>query len=293
MVTAENYEEFMILSADGELSAEEERELMAFLELNPALKAEMDTYASLKLVPDEELVYTDKQSLLKPETNKQIFIPRLYRSYGIAAGILLLIGTSYIIFEKSQRNPIETNNVATLPVKDTNHQNTKIVNADSQKSQPITPAPKPNNIQVVVKSVAPASTHKNNPKELIRPLHQSPVHTVPTQANENLVARVEQAVLTSLPMMDAQQIASTHILKTDTLNFITTESEPIVATLSADEKRRSFIDKLPLTEVKKEGLAKVSGAIVNTYDQIQSLKKEVESTNVTLAVRNRKLIISF
>ncbi len=293
MVTAENYEEYMILSADGELSAEEERELMAFLELNPALKAEMDTYASLKLVPDEELVYTDKQSLLKPETNKQIFIPRLYRSYGIAAGILLLIGSSYIIFEKSQRNPIETNNVATLPVKDTNQQNTKIVITDSQKTQPITPAPQPTNIQVAIKSTTLASTHKNNPKELIKPLRQAPVQVVPKQANENLVARVERSALTSLPMMDAQQIANTHTLKTDILNFMTTESEPIVAALSADEKRRTFIDKLPLTEVKKEGLAKVSGSVINTYNQIHSLKKEIESTNVTLAVRNRKLIISF
>ena len=288
MVTAENYEEYMILSADGELSAEEERELMAFLEQNPALKGEMDTYASLKLVPDEELVYSGKQNLLKPENNKQIFIPRLYRSYGIAAGILLLIGTSYIVYEKNQRNPIESNNVAALPIKDTSKQNIKIANRDTQKQQQTT---QPNNIQVAASHQTP--NPKNNPKERIKPLCQSPIQVLPKPINENPVARVQQQALSALPMADAQQMATTYTLNTESLSSITTDIEPIAATLSGEDKRRAFIDKLPLTDVKKEGLVKVSGSVINTYNQLHSLKKEIESTNVTLAVRNRKLIISF
>ena len=51
MISLENYEEYMILHADGELQPAEEQELMAFLDAHPELKAEMTAYDLTRLSP--------------------------------------------------------------------------------------------------------------------------------------------------------------------------------------------------------------------------------------------------
>ena len=60
-----NYEEFFILYLDGELNAEERRDVEQFLLDNPDLQAEMDLLTQSKLTPGEDIVFADKDSLYR------------------------------------------------------------------------------------------------------------------------------------------------------------------------------------------------------------------------------------
>jgi hypothetical protein len=60
-----NYEEFFILYMDNELSAEESRLVEQFAEENADLKEELDLLMQSRMLPDEEIVFADRDSLLK------------------------------------------------------------------------------------------------------------------------------------------------------------------------------------------------------------------------------------
>jgi hypothetical protein len=82
MVTTENYEEYMMLDADGELDSVGRQALQAFIAANPALKAEYATWQSLKLQPEPSLTFPGKEALLKRERKGLVLI---WKSYTLAA----------------------------------------------------------------------------------------------------------------------------------------------------------------------------------------------------------------
>lgn len=59
-----NYEEYFILYLDNELDSESRREVEAFAQANPDLKAELDQLLQSKLSPDTDIVFENKDSLL-------------------------------------------------------------------------------------------------------------------------------------------------------------------------------------------------------------------------------------
>jgi anti-sigma factor RsiW len=59
-----NYEEYFILYLDNELSSEDRREVEAFAQENPDLKAELDILLQSKLIPDADITYTNKELLM-------------------------------------------------------------------------------------------------------------------------------------------------------------------------------------------------------------------------------------
>src|SRR5690242_14762776 len=60
-----NYEEFFILYLDNELDSESRREVEVFAQANPDLKAELDMLTQSKLIPDPNVSFTDKDSLMR------------------------------------------------------------------------------------------------------------------------------------------------------------------------------------------------------------------------------------
>jgi hypothetical protein len=60
-----NYEEFFILYLDNELDEESRREVDAFIQANPDLRAELDILLQSKLSPDADISFVDKGSLLR------------------------------------------------------------------------------------------------------------------------------------------------------------------------------------------------------------------------------------
>ena len=93
MVTWENYEEYMMLEADGELDAAGRQALQAFINANPALEEERLAFNALILKPDTAIVYPGKQSLLKKEQKAIVlmFRPLVIAAAAAAVGALILI----------------------------------------------------------------------------------------------------------------------------------------------------------------------------------------------------------
>ncbi|MBW7912220.1 MAG: hypothetical protein H3C54_00600 [Taibaiella sp.] len=81
MVNMENYEEYMLLYADRELTPEQEKALLDFVALHPELKPELEAYAATRLQPEEAMIFTGKDALIKTE-------PKLC---GWVAGRLMLL----------------------------------------------------------------------------------------------------------------------------------------------------------------------------------------------------------
>lgn len=67
-ITRHNYEEFFMLYADDELSAEQRRAVEMFVEANPDLKTELDLFLSIKLQEDPSVTLEDKSFLFRKES---------------------------------------------------------------------------------------------------------------------------------------------------------------------------------------------------------------------------------
>ena len=92
MVTWENYEEYMLLDADGELNDEQIKALHEFIGLHPELKKEYDLLKATVLQPDNSIVYEQKQELIKKSNVRKLNYT--WWLYGAAASIILMVAFS-------------------------------------------------------------------------------------------------------------------------------------------------------------------------------------------------------
>lgn len=65
MIDRHNYEEYFLLYIDNELTAEQRKQVEAFIMNNPDLEQEFNQFRKATLVPDPSIVYDNKVSLLK------------------------------------------------------------------------------------------------------------------------------------------------------------------------------------------------------------------------------------
>ena len=65
MITRDNYQEFFLLYLDNELSAADRSMVEDWVAANPDLQEEWESLLSCRILPEEELVFRDKQSLLR------------------------------------------------------------------------------------------------------------------------------------------------------------------------------------------------------------------------------------
>ncbi len=118
MVNMTNYEEYMLLYADGELSKEDEQALLTFVEQHPELQAELKAYAATRLQPDTTLVYEDKEALIKSGTSGRTIWLGNWKTYAAAASIILVV----VLFalnrtgDKQIEQPIVIEETITEPV---------------------------------------------------------------------------------------------------------------------------------------------------------------------------------
>ncbi|MDP9230585.1 MAG: hypothetical protein M3O67_07930, partial [Bacteroidota bacterium] len=71
-INRNNYEEYFILYADNELPAAERKLVAEFILANPDLEEELVMIQQSKLIPDHTLVFSEKELLVKHETNATI-----------------------------------------------------------------------------------------------------------------------------------------------------------------------------------------------------------------------------
>jgi len=72
-INRNNYEHYFLLWVDGELSPEEMVAVERFIDEHPDLAEELSLLQDTKLVPDEQIIFTEKERLLKQSTNEISF----------------------------------------------------------------------------------------------------------------------------------------------------------------------------------------------------------------------------
>jgi hypothetical protein len=289
MIGWDNYEEYMMMHADGELQPAEEQELMEFVAAHPELKAELKAYGLARLSPDETVIYSDKDSLLRSEPSKRTIAFPQWRRYAIAAGVALLLCFSFYRYREINKNTNSiavTNTPATItpknvqPVVDTS---TAVVPKDVQ-------APK-TDIAVITppRKIAPATTHKQQ--------KMVPVVREEKQEQERDVAIVRDTVVPIKPVVPVD--APPQIVKKEppVSHVDTPVAAPVlpIAEVQNDgkTKKKSFIDRLPIDESNKHQLRKIFRITKGTYAGVSKVKQELDNGEITVRVEDNKLRISF
>ena len=268
MVNMENYEEYMVLYADCELSAEEEKALLDFVRQHPELEVDLKAYAATKLQPDMEQVFAGKESLLKTEpVVKSIWIDR--RMYAAAASIVLCV-VLYAVNRNSNKEEIETpivlKETITAPVK--------------------TSIPEP-----VVEEVIQDETK----------FHSKPVNTVAVS-----IVRKHKKPSKPKPSPVREEPVTTELVANNTVDTTTkliavVQEEPVYR----EEKNEPVIieaNTLPGQAVKKKtrfiatvfgekphGLNELENAVQEKIVIAKNIREDLKNTEVTFQIGKREL----
>ena len=77
MITRDNYEEFFLLYIDNELSVADREAVEQFIAHHPDLQKDWKALLHCRLLPDEQLVFPDKELLYQAEGEEEEYnLPR-------------------------------------------------------------------------------------------------------------------------------------------------------------------------------------------------------------------------
>lgn len=270
MVNMENYEEYMLLYADRELSAEEEQALLHFVAQHPHLQAELEAYAATRLQPDVSIVYADKEQLLKTvPAGRRIGLGN-WKLYAAAASVILFI-TLFAINNRRETQVVET----PVAVQET-------ITAPVTNPAPVPEPMEQSAIEKKVHSTKPVNaiavrTNQRKPtpqppieKEVVQP--QQPTYTAP-------IAQTKKDTT-------SQRIAVAEVPKPATI----VQDVEIPASNTPEEavhKKNSIFASV--VGEKAVGLERLETAVNNKLMEAKNRTKELKNTDVTFQIGKREL----
>ena len=211
----ENYEERFVDYMEGQLDAEEMREVEAFVAQHPELEEDFKLFCSTKLEPDPSVVYTKKESLMQ---SAPVIRPLFVRIVAAAACVALFIGLG-VRFLKPHQELEKQPMLAVLTPIDAQplelQQEVPGLRKSDVKAMPI---PRPIAEPQEAKAVAPI--------ELIASV--SPLNPEPLQlGNNNAVFDVETTMFIEL----SERLASVEPLS---------EPDPFIESLIVEQREQAF-----------------------------------------------------
>lgn len=272
MVNLGNYEEYILLEADGELNETERRALYAFLELHPDLKKELELYKAAHLAPDVTMVYEDKQALIKTR-NTQI-IP-FNRRWMYAAAAVLLIFLSVGLFRNADTEPEQT--IADIK------QNTEV---------PITETPESTIIDTgkTIHST-PADPIVYEKKEKTRTVIAAKPKTIEKQVKEH-IAKTEpkkNIPVTEQPIAQPEEIKPKELPKE--IIAVETEEKTVIEpgnTLPESKKPSTWSS---IKDERMVGLNDFSATVNDRVEQVRILKNKLKDSDITFKLGKKELFV--
>jgi hypothetical protein len=272
MVTWDNYEEYMVMHADGELNASEEQALQAFISGHKELQSEMALYEQIRLSPDTTEVFVNKGQLLKQEPAGRVISLKQWRSYGIAAGLAALLCLGIMKWLQPVNRPA--------------------IITDAQPLHHKTTSP------AVIRPTATVTTMTtvNNIPKQARNTNKTP------QKTNNTIAIVEQARLPikdetmSITKMDiiAPKIAANAAPATVAMETIPVNNTAITA-IEADENlpkvRKDLLDILTATDGDRPGMEAIKSVVASSIQQVQQIKKNIKQTDISFKIGGREIAV--
>lgn len=272
MVTLENYEEYMLMDADGELNAAEKKELLAFISQHPELQKEYDMYMATHIAPDMDITYAHTAQLLKPEPSAKAIGFRSWWAYSAAAGIAALLG----VWLLKDYNTADTPSASVI-----SGQNTTIavVKPDTTNkafhSQPI-------------KTIANENAHTQQPKAIA---HQSMAKQQKTSLKEETPGKQQNI----LPVNEATSIAALPIKPIEQQELSITEEAvliPVAPLPSLENTTATIHDNklLALLDLEDtQSINELKDAVSEKVHQAKEIKNRIKNTDVTVKLGNKQL----
>jgi len=291
MITWGNYEEYIMMHADGELQPEEVQALMNFINEHPELKSELALYTAARFIPDETLVYENKQQLLRPQPAKRTLAFPLWQRYSVAAGIAALICISVFKWgtQRGNNNVALSNNNsehATSPVQaiapKTNTNNTVAAShsntmATSTNQGGNTISPKQNK---------PGNNGTNNTATAIKHIYKEDNKSF-VSYDTNKLAKIE---MDELPAVAVQKIPVKPSQK-ETPSLVEVPGFEIVA--EDQGHKRSFLDRLHLDEANRNQLKTIGKVFSGTVEKINDTKDNLSDKGITVQINRESVLLTF
>lgn len=283
MVTLENYEEYMLLEADGELAEAEQKELYAFLDQHPELKNELALYKATIMEPDASVVYEHKEQLLKqlPGGKRTIALGGWW-TYGAVAACLAMV----LFLLLKPQHTIDTPVVAT-----TQHTHTNINATAPQKAQPV----QQELHSIPTNPITKETAEKQQPQAIAKSKKQPVIQ----QVKQSLPTPAEQAQQDELPIAKRQVPVSNMQTdlpkpKTEVHTELPAITDSQTETLAAKEDREPkenhrLLALLP--EDKREGISIIASAVNEKIEKVKNIKNKIKDTDISFRFGNRELFV--
>jgi hypothetical protein len=204
-----NYEEWLILYNDNELTLAQRKSVEEFMAANPVFKAEQELLMKTRVQP-ETIVFADKKSLYRKEEKVRRIAPVWWRA--AAAVLIIALGVSAIIISGNKKSTV-SNGVAITPgnaekkitpSNPVNSDNNKpaIVNAQNTS---VKQAVATTNNNIIKQNYSPSEKKdknnlviKNNKPELN---DKMPFNTpLPEKKNDKAIAQIDNRPSNNLPL---------------------------------------------------------------------------------------------
>ncbi len=268
MVNLENYEEYMLLYADKELSPEQEQALLDFVQQHPGLKAELHAYSVTRLQPDEAVVFAGKEALLKTEPGGRTMWLGNWKTYAAAAGIILFV----VLFSINRNN--EELAAPTIAKKET---------ITAPVTTPPTVIQEEPEVKEELHSKPPVNTVA---VETIRPITKTkpvaePHRAEKTPASVQPVAEQEEVIVKTVVKQDtARYIAEA---TTPQKKTITQQQEPEATIPQPADKKNNFIAAV-LGE-KPAGLERLEEEVNEKLNTVKTIREQIKNTDAEVSFR--------
>jgi hypothetical protein len=273
MVNMENYEEYMLLYADGELNAAEEKALLAFVEEYPQLKEELKLYAAAKVMPDTTQVFEGKEQLMKEAPAKRtIALDKRWLYTAAAACVAMMV---FFIFKNNNNEttnePVIVNN--TPVTKPTDQQSVQPADTEEFHSTPVDP--------ISVKQAPkqqPAMVAENKSKKQVNNKQQ----------DQPLVAQQPSPVVVT--NQKPQQVISP-------VTIAPKQQEPVIAheeekqTIEPIRKEKSESFLAMAAEDRLQGANAIAEAFGEKIEKVKNIKRKIQDTDVSVKIGKREILI--
>ncbi|MEI8279342.1 MAG: hypothetical protein WCG87_06225 [Bacteroidota bacterium] len=286
MVTWENYEEYMLLYADRELSDVQQQQLMDFIALHTELQQELDMYDATRLIPVTEEVYTDKESLLKSLPVKRSISLRRTWVYSAAAVMLLL--ASIGIFRWGQNTGTQQINVAQVP------RSTKpSASIDTPQQNSTVPIQQKETAPIVVeqKEKHNAASEKQSNQGPTTPsiTKQAIAHEPILVKNESIekinIVPVQVAKVTIAVEHKAVEIPVASISRSE----VKVANNPTVN--KTNKKYNYLLASLPFSKERRKGLNELKNAVANGVQQVRTASYNLKASDLRLKIGNKDVLV--
>ncbi len=278
MITLNNYEEYLVDYLHGELAGSMVPEMENFLDEHADIRHEFELLKQTVIIPDNSIVFADKQLLLKPAA-RSFFIR--YRVQLAAAAILTGIILS-VLFLYQKPEGVSESQVKVLKAAE-----------ESPVLPPDTMMPDKVNKQQTIAAIQ--KSEKNIPEKR-KESHIAPVlKRIPDTKNvqlqkepENVVRQKEynktdEARSEEMPVAKAETDRSP--VPEKTVQIITPDNNPDPIASSSPEKNTYELNKQ-----KQPKLFRAIAQVVKLSRKIKNKKESIANTEITVIVGNKKVI---